>query len=66
MFMGKYESYPESKFRWAIKKKTRIYYKPCILPFDVRTVHYFSDIVSTIVEALVIALHQFFNPFIIE
>jgi len=24
-----YEGYPESKFRWAIKKKTRINYKPC-------------------------------------
>ena len=24
-----YESYPESMFRWTIKKKTRIYYKPC-------------------------------------
>ena len=40
--LSMYESYPESKFRWAIKKKTRIYYKPCILPFDVQTVHYFS------------------------
>ena len=38
----KYVGYPESKFRWAIKKKTRIYYKPCVLPFDVHTVHYFS------------------------
>ena len=37
-----YVGYPESKFRWAINKKTRIYYKPCILPFDVHTVHYFS------------------------
>jgi hypothetical protein len=37
-----YEVYPESKFRCAIKKKTRIYYKPCILPFDVHTVHYVS------------------------
>ena len=37
------KGYPESKFRWTIKKKkTRIYYKPCILPFDVHTVHYFS------------------------
>jgi len=25
-----------------LRKKTRIYYKPCILPFDVYTVHYFS------------------------
>ena len=24
-----YVGYPESNFRWAIKKKTRIYYKPC-------------------------------------
>jgi len=37
-----YVGYPESKFRWAINKKPRIYYKPCILPFDVHTVHYFS------------------------
>jgi len=37
-----YVGYPVSKFRWAIKKKTRMYYKPCILPFDVHTVHYFS------------------------
>jgi len=37
-----YVGYPESKFQRAIKKKTRIYYKPCILPFDVHTVHYFS------------------------
>jgi hypothetical protein len=37
-----YEGYPESKFRWAIKKKTRIHHKPCILPFDVRIVHKFS------------------------
>jgi len=37
-----YVGYPESKFRWVINKKTRIYYKPCILPFDVHTVHYFS------------------------
>jgi hypothetical protein len=36
-----YEGYPESKFWWAVKKKTRIYYEPCILPFDVHTVHYF-------------------------
>ena len=36
-----YIGYPESKFRWAINKKTRIYYKPFILPFDVHTVHYF-------------------------
>jgi len=37
-----YIGYPESKFRWAIKKKTRIYYKPCILPFDVHTLHCLS------------------------
>ena len=37
-----YKGYPESKFRWAIKKKTIIHYKPCILPFDVHIVHYFS------------------------
>ena len=26
-----YEGYQESKFQWAIKKKTRIYYKPSVL-----------------------------------
>ena len=42
-----------------------MYYKPCTLPFDVHTLHYFLT-VSTIVEALVIAMHQFLCLFIVE
>ena len=60
-----YIGYPESKFWWAIKKKTRIYsnHVYCHLMYILYTVF---DTDSTIVEALVIALQQFLYPFIVE
>jgi hypothetical protein len=41
-FFKFYVGYPESKFRWAIKKRQVFISKPFILPFDVHTLRYFS------------------------
>jgi len=62
--MGRYESYPESKFHWAVKKKQE--YITNHVYCNLMYVPLLFNIISTIVEALVIALHQFFNPFIVE
>jgi hypothetical protein len=61
-----YEGYLESKFQWAIKKKWEyILQTMCIAIWcTYRTL--LLNIVSTIVAALVIALHQSLYPFIIE
>ena len=63
----KYVGYPESKFRWAIKKekKKNILQTMYIAIWCTHRTLLF-DIVPTIVEALVIALHQFLYPFIVE
>jgi hypothetical protein len=37
-----YKGYPESKIGWAIVGGGEFISKPLTLPFDVRTVHYFS------------------------
>ena len=62
-----YEGCPESKFRWAIKKKQECITNPVqyiAIWCTYRTPLF--DIVSTIVEALITALHQFLYPFIVE
>jgi hypothetical protein len=63
-----YVGSPESKFRWATEKKTRIYFQTiyisiwCIYSY----LTLLSDIVSTNVEALVVAGHQFLYRCIVE
>jgi len=62
---GKYEGYPESKFRWTIKKNKNTLQTMYIAIWCTYHTLLFNT-VSTIVEALVIALHQFLYPFIVE
>ena len=60
-----YIGYPESKFRWAIKKNKNILQTMHIAIWCTYCTLLFN-IVSTIHEALVIALHQFLYPFTVE
>jgi hypothetical protein len=56
-----YVGYPESKFRWAVKKKQDLLQTMYISIWCTHlTLHF--NIVSTIAEALFIALHQFLYP----
>ena len=61
-----YEGYPESKFRWAIKKKKKNISQTMYIAVGCtyHTLHF--DIISIIVEAPVMALHQFLYPFNVE
>jgi hypothetical protein len=54
-----YVGYPESKFRWAIGKEARIYFQTIYIAVWYTYRALLFDIVSTIVEALVVAGHQF-------
>jgi hypothetical protein len=62
---GKYIGYPESKFQWAIKKNKNIL-QTMYMATGCTYHTLLFDIVSTIIEALVITLQQFLYPFIIE
>jgi hypothetical protein len=60
-----YVGYPESKFQWATEK-TITYFETISIAIVCTYCTLLFNIVSTIVEALVIAGHQFLYPCIPE
>jgi hypothetical protein len=62
--MDLHKGYPESMFRWAIEKKNYIQTIYIVILCTYRTLLF--DILSTIIEALVIVGYQFLYPRIVE
>jgi len=60
-----YEAYSESKYRFAVKKSSKISYKMLLLS-DSTFFKLFFHILPAIIEALTIAGHKFLYTLLIE
>jgi len=60
-----YEAYSESKYRFAVKKSSKVSYKILLLS-DSTFFEPFFHIFAAIVEALIVAGHKFLYTLLIE
>ena len=57
-----HEAYSESKYRFAVKKSSKVSYKILFLT-DSTFFKIFFHVFATIIEAFIVAGHKFFVPF---
>jgi len=63
-FLNNYEAYSESKYRFAVKKSSKVSYK--ILLSDSTFLKLFFHIVDAIIEALIVAGNKCLSILLIE
>ena len=61
----KYEAYAESKYRFAVKKIDKVWYK-ILLWSDFTFFKLFFHIFAAIIEALIVAGHKFLYTLLVE
>jgi len=64
-FTKKYEAYSESKYRFAVKKSSKVSYKILFLS-DSTFFRLLFHIFAAIIEALIVARHKFLYTVLIE
>jgi hypothetical protein len=60
-----YEAYSESKYRFVVKKSSKVSFKIVLLS-DSAFFKLFSHIFAAIIEALIVARHKFLYTLLIE